>query len=402
MTDGLSDTRPRAPATVIERLARVADRMRAVRDRLGLTPWRTFVVAYQWTGGARGRGKPGLTKEIELTPRPALTSAAGLKVSPTSGGLVADGVVRLTEISPRYTEDDLDLLFQPSGAEGDEATIVIGPIAALQTSGGDHFFAPMAGLYVEFTDGANKGRIARITARLGPTEVSLEGDGLVAEIATASWVLREWADLGFVVSQPDNASQAVDDALDELADEVDRRRQAGESDDELRTALLTIQDTVSIGAIIRACNRALGRYGTILVYETGTPAFEAEPTIGLEACPGVVAGLSPCGVSPDALAAPAAGAPVSPPAGLTAVMPLYRFFVLRWDGAGLGDPGAYVRDSSGVVDVDPVPMAAAAGVSPAGGYATGDAALRAGISATINQIKAGGVGWRWYPRRFWD
>jgi hypothetical protein len=75
--------------------------------------------------------------------------------------------------------------------------------------------------------------------------------------------------------------------------------------------------------------------------------------------------------------------------------------VLRWDGAGLDDPGAYVRGSSGVVESDPVPMAAAAGVSPAGGAAFGDAALRAGISATVQQIKAGGIGWRWWPRRFW-
>jgi hypothetical protein len=111
MTRGLSDTRPRAPATVIERLSPVADRLRSVRDRLGLNPWRTFVVAYRWTGGARGRGEPELVKEIELTPRPRLVDAAGLKVTPTSAGLVPEGVVRLVEISPRYVEDDLDLLF---------------------------------------------------------------------------------------------------------------------------------------------------------------------------------------------------------------------------------------------------------------------------------------------------
>lgn len=111
MTRGLSTTTPRAPATVIERLGPVADRLRAVRDRLGLEPWRTFVVAYRWTGGARGRGEPQLVKEIELTPRPRLIDAAGLKVAPTSAGLVLEGVARLVDVSPRYVEDDLDLLF---------------------------------------------------------------------------------------------------------------------------------------------------------------------------------------------------------------------------------------------------------------------------------------------------
>jgi hypothetical protein len=114
MTGDLSDSRPRAPLTVVERLAPVADRLRTVRDRIGLTPWRTWVVGYRWSGGARGRGEPILFKEVELLPRPVLVSAAGMRVTPTSGGVVANGIVRLVEISPRYTEDDLDLLLQPT------------------------------------------------------------------------------------------------------------------------------------------------------------------------------------------------------------------------------------------------------------------------------------------------
>lgn len=289
-----------------------------------------------------------------------------------------------------------------SRAAGDEASVTLGPSTVLETTGGDHFVSPMRGLYVEFTDGANKGRCARIVDVLGPAAVALDDAALVAEVRTASWVLREWSELGVFVSQPTDATLAPDDALDELGREVDRRRQPGESDDDLRIALLTLQDTVSIGAIIRACNRVLGPYGPVVAFETGTPASEAEPKIGLDPCPGIVAGLTPCGVAPDALDAPSAPSPASPPAGLTAAMPLYRFFVLRWQGAGLGDPGAYARDSTtGVLD-DEVPMAAAAGISPAGGFATGDAALRAAISATVQQIKAGGVGFRWYPRRFFD
>jgi hypothetical protein len=288
------------------------------------------------------------------------------------------------------------------GAEGDEASVIVGPGGvSLHTSGGDHLSAAYVGLYVELADGANKGRIGRITGAFGPADISLDGDGLVAEVGTAAWVLREWGELGLVVAQPTDATAATDDSLDELAEEVDRHRQTGESDGELRTALLTLQDAVSIGAIIRACNRALGTYGPIHVYETGTPVSEAEPTIGLEACPGYVCGLSPCSLAPDRFDDPAAAPPPSPPKGFTAVMPLYRFFVLRWDGAGLDDPGAYVRGSSGVPELDEVPMAAAAGISPAGGYATGDVALRAGISTTIDQIRAAGVGWRWYPRRFY-
>jgi hypothetical protein len=289
-----------------------------------------------------------------------------------------------------------------SGAVGDEASIAIAASGAsrLRTSGGDLFATPMAGLYLEFTAGANVGRVARIVAVIGPTEIELAG-ALVAEAGTASWALREWGDLGVTVAQPTDARGGSDDSLDELADEVERRRQEGESDDALRAALLTMTDTVSIGAIVRACNRALDAYGPIRAYETGTLVGEADAKLGLEAFPGLVCGLSPCGLAPDAATPPIAAPMASTPVGLTAVSPLYRFFVLRWDGAGLDDPGAYVRGSSGVVESDPVPMAAAAGVSPAGGAAFGDAALRAGIAATVQQIKAGGVGWRWYPRGFW-
>lgn len=110
----------RRPTSLVERIsARVPDRLQGLRVRLGAVPWRTFVLHYRWTGGEVGRGRPELVLATELTPSPMVLGEGDLRQAPMEAGGDTQGGVRFTRISPRYTEDELNLfaLDLPAGEE---------------------------------------------------------------------------------------------------------------------------------------------------------------------------------------------------------------------------------------------------------------------------------------------
>lgn len=109
----LSPERPRLAATLVERQAARADRLRRRYVRLGAVPHRVFVRLYRWDGGARHQGDRELVEELELTPAPEIRGAGSQGYQVNSGGTRAEGTVQLVGISPRYTESDLDLLVGP-------------------------------------------------------------------------------------------------------------------------------------------------------------------------------------------------------------------------------------------------------------------------------------------------
>lgn len=120
----LSPDRPRLAATLVERLSARADRLRKLEVRLGARPWRVFVRLYRWTGAEKWHGTREMVREIELTPAPIVRDEGSLRNAILSGGARPEGTVRLAEISPRYTEADLDILTAPLQAT-EEVTIEI-------------------------------------------------------------------------------------------------------------------------------------------------------------------------------------------------------------------------------------------------------------------------------------
>lgn len=299
------------------------------------------------------------------------------------------------------------------GASGDLGSVIVDASGTyLEREAGDQFFDRFLGCYVEFTTGANAGRIVQILAVVTGDRVELDtsGGALTAESLACDWIVREWADLGFTVAQLEDTSQGLDASLDDLALEVGRLRQVGESDDTLTTALLAGSDAVSPLAIIRLANRALGTLGPVRMYEVGTPATEATPVVGfenLEAFPGMVADAYPADVPQEGLLDVDDSVlvyPPEPPRGLACASPLWKWFLLRWDGAGLEDPGAFALDSLGVEVLEDapldVPAACAADVSPADGSPFGDDAIRASVGASVDKIRGHGVAWSWFPRYF--
>lgn len=112
---------PAPDRSLVETLGGVADDLRQLYTDFGLRPYRMFSVVYRWTGGEVGRGEPLVISTEEFLPTPNV-SPRGVRGALREAGLVERGDVTVTQISPRYTEDQVRTLFHclplPPGLEG--------------------------------------------------------------------------------------------------------------------------------------------------------------------------------------------------------------------------------------------------------------------------------------------
>lgn len=100
----------RAPQrSLLAGLSEVVDSARQIATDIGARPYRVFSIVVQWTGGDKGRGEPRVVSEIEFLPTPKV-GVEGLRSALNSGGQADNGEVRVTEISARYTEEQVHTL----------------------------------------------------------------------------------------------------------------------------------------------------------------------------------------------------------------------------------------------------------------------------------------------------
>jgi len=115
-----------APArSLVEELGDVADGMRQLFTDFGLRPYEVFAVVVRWSGGERHRGTPHVISERPFLPTPKVENIATLNHELRAAGQVRRGEVRLSEISPRYTSDDIERLFPRELAAGEELFIEV-------------------------------------------------------------------------------------------------------------------------------------------------------------------------------------------------------------------------------------------------------------------------------------
>lgn len=296
------------------------------------------------------------------------------------------------------------------GAQGDLGTVTV--VSATEVhivrGAGDYFLQSFTGAYLVFVAGSNGLKLARIVeVAADGTSARIESDDvLVGEVGTAGWTLLEWEQLGFSVEQPNPSTRGTLDTLAALGRESSRDRQDGEDDDMLREAILNLPDVVSINAIKRAVDRTLSAHGLAAcrIYEMTALAGTADPSLGFERFPGIVADQTACDVHPEREAGTA-------PAGLWIVGPdAPAYFLVRIDGIeNRGDTGGHSEADHLGFTVDPppgsgasFPRSMAADISPCDGAAFGAAAIRRSVAATINKIKGAGVRWSFYPRKFYS
>lgn len=97
--------------SLVEELGDEVDDLRQLYTEFGLRPYRVFSVVVSWPGGAVGRGKPVVVSEAEFLPTPEVRDMQGINNVARAAGVVERGQVQLRQLSPRYTEEDLAVLF---------------------------------------------------------------------------------------------------------------------------------------------------------------------------------------------------------------------------------------------------------------------------------------------------
>lgn len=98
---------PEARGSLVNRLSRVVDRARNIATRLGARPYRVVMVWGKWTGVNRGEGTFSVFREMEILPTPKVSTLDSVTFSVFHAGTIPAGSVKLSEISTRYTADEL-------------------------------------------------------------------------------------------------------------------------------------------------------------------------------------------------------------------------------------------------------------------------------------------------------
>lgn len=100
-------TPEQARKSLAHRLGPKVDRIRQIATRLGVRPYRVFLVWSKFTGSEVGEGSELYIRTIELLPTPVVMSMDGISLNPFAQGVLPIGSVRLTRVSSQMTFDQL-------------------------------------------------------------------------------------------------------------------------------------------------------------------------------------------------------------------------------------------------------------------------------------------------------
>lgn len=93
--------------TLASCLVSVADSMRDIYTQLGLRTYSIRIIRTGWTGGRRGVGIEFIKEQIDILPTPKISSLDEVIEILQPVGLDEVGAISISEISGRFTEDDL-------------------------------------------------------------------------------------------------------------------------------------------------------------------------------------------------------------------------------------------------------------------------------------------------------
>ncbi len=259
--------------------------------------------------------------------------------------------------------------------ELDAPTIGAGALRTVTiTTEEDLFSADLIGRYLTFTGGALAGLTRRITGVISETSAIVDAD-LPAGSATSATLL-EFEDLGITLAQPDALTDGRDPWLDGLGAERSVLRQSGEDDATYARRILTIDDTITPNAILRAVQRVLSPLG---IGFTLCEARDPGPT-----------GLGGAAADVTASDVDTMDAPGFPPDVLAYSMACgaRRFFVIKVDQSGAGEFG----NAAGDLPQPPnVPQPGASDFAIPDGFPSDYFAAIAALYEQVDRTRADGV-----------
>lgn len=120
--------------TLGQALIPAVDAIRQVNTLLGLRNYAVRVVTTRWTGGYRYTGFEEVVDVLSIVPTPKLEGLDAITRQPSTGGVLETGLVRVSEISGAYSEDNL-LGTRDGGHEPPEDVNVYWEIEIVQPNG---------------------------------------------------------------------------------------------------------------------------------------------------------------------------------------------------------------------------------------------------------------------------
>lgn len=93
--------------TVISALTPCVDSIRDIYTQFGARPYTVSLVWTRWSSGTRGRGVEEVVAIIPVLPTPKVQDLAALSRDVLEVGTDEVGNIRVSEISPRFNEDEL-------------------------------------------------------------------------------------------------------------------------------------------------------------------------------------------------------------------------------------------------------------------------------------------------------
>jgi len=102
-------------ATLARKLVPIADGLRNLLTRFGLRTYKVRIVRVRWSGVARGIGVPLVESSMDILPTPLVQDLTTLTEIVQPVGLDEVGTILVSEISGRFTDDQLRFLHTDGG-----------------------------------------------------------------------------------------------------------------------------------------------------------------------------------------------------------------------------------------------------------------------------------------------
>jgi len=93
--------------SLVASLTNTVDSIRQIATDLGARQYQVSLVWTRWSEGRRGAGVEEIVERVVLLPTPLVEDFSALTAEVLAIGSAERGQVRISEISPRYTEDQL-------------------------------------------------------------------------------------------------------------------------------------------------------------------------------------------------------------------------------------------------------------------------------------------------------
>lgn len=98
-------TPTQAKKTLAAKFGPKIDRIRQLATKLGVRPYRVFLVWEQSSGSERGSGVETEVQRIEILPTPKVDSLDAVMMDPRFAGSLPVGSIRVSRVSSSFTED---------------------------------------------------------------------------------------------------------------------------------------------------------------------------------------------------------------------------------------------------------------------------------------------------------